>query len=109
MNNGLLLLGFFCLLGFYSGYQFVIFIGGLALHLLVLNAVIVFCSRWMSFTLSPFSPCISMGRKPVWELYLFLVIGGFWLRLLDFYFVVCWWCMLLSSGVYFGFSSHSIL
>jgi hypothetical protein len=42
--------------------------GGLALHPLVIRAVIVFWSGWISFACSPFSPCISIGLSPVWLL-----------------------------------------
>lgn len=42
--------------------------GGLALHPLVIRAVTVFWSGWMSFTCSPFSPCTSIGLSPVWLL-----------------------------------------
>jgi hypothetical protein len=44
----------------------VIGIAGLALHLFVFSDVMVFWSGWKSFTFSPFVPCISMGRSPVW-------------------------------------------
>jgi len=42
-----------------------IVIGGLALHPFVMRAVIECVSKWMFFTWSPFSPCISIGRSPV--------------------------------------------
>jgi hypothetical protein len=39
--------------------------GGLWLHPLVIRAVIVRWSGWMSLAWSPFSPCISIGLSPV--------------------------------------------
>ena len=46
--------------------SFVIGSGGLGLHPLVIRAVMVFWSGCMLFTWSPFSPCISTRRSPVW-------------------------------------------
>lgn len=46
----------------------VIFIGGRALHPLVMRAVMVCWSGCMFFAWSPFSPCISTGLSPVWAL-----------------------------------------
>lgn len=40
-------------------------IGGLALHPLVMRAVISFCSRSTSLTRRPFSPTTSTGLSPV--------------------------------------------
>lgn len=85
-------------------------IGGLALHPLTLRAVIVFWSVWMSLALSPFSPTISIGRSPVcWLICIFrdksrCAEATNWSILAS-----DGGCMLLSSLVYFGLSSHLML
>ena len=88
----------------------VIFIGGRALHPLVLRAVIVCWSRCMSLARSPFSPTISMGLSPVcWLTCIFmdrwyLAEATNWsIRASD-----GGW-MLFSSIVYLGLSCHVIL
>jgi len=78
----------------------VIFSGGLALHRLVLSAVIVFWSGWMSLARKPFSPCTSIGLKPVCVLMSIFRLSGFLAEAISIeHFSSLGGWMLRSSGV----------
>jgi hypothetical protein len=74
--------------------------GGLGLHPLVIRAVIVFWSGWMSFACSPFSLCTSIGLSPVWVLMSILSDSvPFALATSIKHFSCVGGCMVVGSGV----------
>ena len=91
--------------------SFDIFMGGLALHPFALVGVMVFVSGWKSFTLNPFGcPVTSTGLNPVCTLtFIINAVLVFADAINILHFSVDGGCIVFSSILYVGGSSHWIL